>query len=110
MFDFFKLVKSPQHRLAWLVALVADAIQIFAFPIFSEGAVSPADAILDVITGAILARILGWHWAFLPTIAAELVPVVDIFPTWTAAVFYVTQKQARSSEPEILPPLSGGRR
>jgi len=105
MFDFFKLVKSPQQRLAWLVALLADAIQIFAFPIFSEGAVSPADAILDLVTATILVRLLGWHWAFLPSLAAELVPVLDMFPTWTAAVFYVTRKQSQSIEPEILPPL-----
>ncbi|HWZ42567.1 MAG TPA: hypothetical protein VNW97_03785 [Candidatus Saccharimonadales bacterium] len=105
MFDFFKFVKTPQQRLAWLVALLADAIQIFAFPIFSEGAASPADAVLDLITATILVRLLGWHWAFLPSLAAELVPVLDLFPTWTAAVFYVTRKQSQSSEPEILPPL-----
>jgi len=110
MFDFAKLVKSPRHRLAWFVALVADAIQIFAFPVFSEGLVSPLDAALDLITAAILIRILGWHWAFLPAVAAELVPFVDLFPTWTAAVFYVTRQRVNSGEPEILPPEPAGRR
>jgi hypothetical protein len=47
---------------------------------------------------------LGWHWAFLPTLAAELIPGLDLFPTWTAAVFFVTRQQVRSDEPEILPP------
>jgi hypothetical protein len=44
------------------------------------------------------------HWAFLPTLLAELAPGFDLFPTWTAAVFYVTRQRVRSEEPEILPP------
>ena len=48
--------------------------------------------------------LLGWHWAFLPTLLAELVPGFDLLPTWTAAVFYVTRQRVRSEEPEILPP------
>jgi hypothetical protein len=51
---------------------------------------------------------LGWHWAFLPAFAAELIPGVDLFPTWTAAVAYVTTQHVHSSshslEPEIIPP------
>ncbi|HZI57184.1 MAG TPA: hypothetical protein VFF39_10435 [Verrucomicrobiae bacterium] len=112
-FDFLKTVKSPEHRKAWFVAIIADAIQIVGFPLFAEGGLSPADAALDLVTAAILSRILGWHWAFLPTLAAELVPGMDLFPTWTAAVFFVTRAQAgkeiqpherRSTEPEILDP------
>ena len=110
MFDFLKVVKSPEHRKAWFVAIIADAIQIVGLPLFAEGALSPADTVLDLATAAILSRILGWHWAFLPTLAAELVPGLDLFPTWTAAVFFVTRTQAqkeirpetRSTKPEIL--------
>src|SRR5437016_2642916 len=95
-FDFLKLAKSPEHRLAWLVAIVADAVQIGAFPFFAEGGFSPPDIVLDIAAGAILCRLLGWHWAFLPTAAAELIPGLDLFPTWTAAVFYVTRSQVVS--------------
>jgi len=102
--DFLKTVKSPRHRLAWAVAIVADTLQIVAFPLFAEGALSPMDTVLDVAVAVILSRLLGWHWAFLPTLAAELVPALDLFPTWTAAVFFVTHQQVRSQEPEILPP------
>jgi len=37
---------------------------------------------------------------------AEVIPGLDMFPTWTAAVFFVTRSQAPLSpvEPEILPP------
>ena len=87
MFDLLKTVRSPEHRLAWLVAISADAIQIGALPLFAAGGLSPADALLDLGVAAILIRLLGWHWAFLPTLLAELLPGLDLFPTWTAAVF-----------------------
>ena len=104
MFDLLKTVRSPEHRLAWLVAISADAIQIGALPLFTAGGLSPADVLLDLGVAAILIRLLGWHWAFLPTLLAELVPGFDLFPTWTAAVFYVTRQRVRPEEPEILPP------
>jgi hypothetical protein len=102
--DFLKAIRPPEHRLAWLVAMAADAIQIFALPLFAAGGLSPADTVLDVATAAILIRCLGWHWAFFPTLLAEMIPGLDLFPTWTAAVFYVTYQRVRAGEPEILPP------
>jgi hypothetical protein len=102
--DFLKSIKSPEHRLAWSVAIAADAIQIVALPLFAGGGLSPVDTLLDLAVAAILIRELGWHWAFLPTLAVELIPGFDLFPTWTAAVFYVTQQRVRAGEPEILPP------
>src|SRR5262245_50213944 len=102
--DFLKRIMSPQQRLAWLVAIAADALQIVGFPMFVEGGASPADAVLDVAVAAVLTKLLGWHWAFLPSLVAELIPGVDLFPTWTAAVFFVTRQQVRSAEPEVLPP------
>ena len=104
LWDYFKSPKSPEHRLAWAVALGADALQIVAFPLFAEGALSPADSVLDLLVAFVLIRLLGWHWAFLPSLAAELIPGADLFPTWTAAVWFVTRQQVRSMEPEILPP------
>jgi hypothetical protein len=102
--DYFNSLKVPEHRLAWLVAMAADAVQIVGFPLFVEGAISPADSALDLIVAVVLIRLLGWHWAFLPSLAAELIPGMDLFPTWTAAVWYVTRQRVHSDEPEILPP------
>ena len=103
--DTFQSLKSTEQRLAWMVALAADTIQIAGLPLFIEGAVSPADSVLDLVVGFTLIRLLGWHWAFLPTMAAELIPGMDLFPTWTAAVWYVTRQQrVNPGEPEILPP------
>jgi hypothetical protein len=106
-FDFLRIVKSPEHRLAWLVAIVADAIQIVAMPLFAEGGFSPLDTALDAVTAFILFRLLGWHWALLPSLFAELTPGLDLFPTWTAAVFYITSRRtihSQQDDVEILPP------
>ena len=102
--DYWKSLKRPEHRAAWAVAMAADALQIAVLPLFVEGAISPADSLLDAIVAFVLIRLLGWHWAFLPTLAAELIPGADLLPTWTAAVWFVTRERVRSSEPEILPP------
>ena len=88
-----RTTRFPEHRLAWLVAIAADAIQIVGLPFFVEGVVSPVNAFLDVIIAVILTRLLGWHWAFLPGLVTELILGLDLFPTWTAAVFYVTSRR-----------------
>jgi len=104
MFGFLKTVSSREYRQAWLIAIAADAIQIVGFPLFMPGGASPADIGLDLAVAAILARLLGWHWALLPSFVAELIPGLDLFPTWTAAVFFMTRGAVRSNEPEILAP------
>ena len=74
------------------MAIIADALQIAIFPIFVEGAESPAADILDLGVGAALAYLLGWHWEFLPSFLAKLVPGVDLAPFWTIAVANVYRK------------------
>lgn len=108
--DFFRSIKSREERLAWLVALGADALQLAVMPWFVEGALSPADAVLDAVVAVVLVRLLGWHWAFLPTLMIEALPGADLFPTWTAAVFFVTRQMHGSGEPVILPPESSAGR
>jgi len=75
-----------------ILAVAADALQIFGLPFFVEGAVSPADDLLDLGVALILVRLLGWHWEFLPAFAAELVPGVDLVAFWTFAVANVYRK------------------
>src|ERR1700737_1982566 len=75
-----------------IVAMVADALQIFGFQLFAEGALSPADDVLDLAVAAVLVNLLGWHWEFLPAFLAELVPGVDLVPFWTMAVINVYRK------------------
>jgi hypothetical protein len=39
--------------------MAADALQIFGFPLFAEGALSPADDVLDLAVAAALVNLLG---------------------------------------------------
>jgi hypothetical protein len=79
-------------RAAMIVAIVADLLQLIIFPLVVGGAASPADDILDVSVAGILSWLLGWHWEFLPSFLAKLVPGVDLVPCWTIAVANVYRK------------------
>jgi hypothetical protein len=75
------------------VAVAADAVQFVLLPFVIGGVVSPVDDAIDVVTGVALTALLGFHWAFLPTFVAKLVPFVDMVPSWTLAVLITTRGQ-----------------
>jgi hypothetical protein len=89
-----------QFQTAMILAMSADVLQLFVMPFFAEGALSPADDVLDVALAAILIRLLGWHWEFLPAFAAEMIPGVDLVPSWTFAVLNVYRKWKAAFNPE----------
>ena len=84
---------SRRKLLARSVAVAADLLQLVVFPAFFPGILSPLNGAFDVLVGFAMVLMLGWHVAFLPTFVAELIPFVDLFPTWTLAVLYVTRKR-----------------
>jgi hypothetical protein len=85
---------SPRRILAArAIAIAADLLQLGLFPFFVQGAASPIGDAVDLVVAALLVALLGWHIAFLPTFLIELVPMADLFPSWTAAVFFVTRKR-----------------
>jgi hypothetical protein len=90
--DPITLSPGPQFRLAMLIAILADALQLVLLPLFVEGALSPADDLLDLGIAATMVRLLGWHWEFLPSFFAKLVPGMDLVPFWTIAVASVWRK------------------
>ncbi len=96
------------RRTALAIAILADTAQIVLFPLFMKGALSPLDDLLDIAVAWMLIRILGWHWAFLPSFIAELVPGLDLVPNWTLAVLVATRDMPRRpAKPE--PPIIEGR-
>jgi len=86
-----------RKRIARWVAFGVDGLQIVIFPLFFPG--SPWNNLLDLLTGAFMVAILGWHLAFLPTFVTEMIPFVDLFPTWTVAVLYVTRRRKGEQRP-----------
>ena len=98
MADEITISPGPKFKTAMFLAVVADALQLVIFPLFVEGALSPADDLLDLGVGATMVRLLGWHWEFLPSFLAKLVPGVDLVPFWTIAVVNVYRKAKREAE------------
>src|SRR5580704_8339617 len=92
------ILPGSRFRAAMVLAIIADAVQIIAFPLFVEGAISPADDVLDFGIGAMMVHLLGWHWEFLPSFLAKLVPGIDLVPFWTLAVANVYRKAKRMVE------------
>jgi hypothetical protein len=88
---------GPQFRSAMLLAIAADALQLVIFPAFVAGAMSPADDLLDLAVGGMMVHLLGWHWEFVPSFVAKLVPGVDLVPLWTMAVANVWRKAKREA-------------
>ncbi len=87
---------SPRaRRTALLIAVVADLVQLALLPWAGWGAIAPITDAIDVVVAILLIRRLGWHVAFLPAFVAELLPVVDLFPTWTAAAWFVSRSRSR---------------
>ncbi len=85
----FPGVSKRRKLLALFVAGGADLVEMALFPLFFEGAASPFDLVLDLGTAAVLGGILGFRWRFLLALGAEVVPVLSLFPTWTALVLSV---------------------
>src|ERR1700758_4976340 len=90
--DPITISPGPQFRLAMLVAIVADVLQLVIFPAFVEGALSPADDLLDIGVAAMMVKLLGWHWEFLPSFFAKLVPGMDLVPFWRTPAANVWRK------------------
>jgi hypothetical protein len=78
-------------RAARALAVTADLLQIVLLPVFAPAALSPANNVIDGVVAIALILLVGWHWAFLPAFVAEMVPFVDLIPTWTAAVMIATR-------------------
>jgi hypothetical protein len=93
---------GPKFRTAMMLAIAADALQLVVFPMFVEGAFSPADDALDLALAALMTHLLGWHWEFLPSFFAKLVPGVDLVPFWTIAVANVWRKTKRAANAEKM--------
>ena len=90
-----RLAPSPGRiRAARAIAVLSDLIQIAIMPAFAGGALSLLNDALDVAVAILMVGLVGWHFAFLPSFVVELIPGLDLVPTWTLAVWFATRKGA----------------
>lgn len=87
-----RVLPNPRMRAALFLAIVADIAQMIVFPLFIEGAASPAEDLLDLGLAGLFSYLLGWQWEFLPSFLGKLVPGVDLVPLWTLAVANVYRR------------------
>ena len=89
--------------LALVLVALADALQIILGPagwfFFDE--------IIDVLTMIAMTLLVGFHPLLLPTFIIEIVPVVDMLPTWTAcaAAVVMLRRRQQSHAASTPPPM-----
>ncbi len=79
------------------LAVLVDLLQFALLP----AELTPVNNVVDVATGIAMYFLVGWHWAFLPTFVVEMVPFVDLVPTWTLAVAIATRRRVAPSVPTV---------
>ena len=53
---------------------------------------------LDCAVMGIMIKVLGFNWAFVPGFLVEVVPTLDLFPSWVGAVAYVVWQRKKSQQ------------
>jgi hypothetical protein len=99
-----KPLTRGRKAVALAIAAAADALQLGLAPLFGEGFASPLDDVLDLGVAMALVGVMGFRSRLLLALAAELVPGVALFPTWTAVVLTLP------SEPSPVPESEATRR
>lgn len=90
--ESMKPLTPNRLRLAWILAIAVDVVQLGMFPL-SAGLSTWVNWPLDLAAMGLLWYLVGWHWALLPTVAFELAPFVELAPTWTAALWLIADKR-----------------
>ena len=82
-------------RSAYAVAIATDVLQVALGPFGWVG----TDEVLDVVAMILTTRLIGFHPLLLPTFALELVPFIDMLPTWTGCVALVVAMKKKQAPP-----------
>ena len=95
------ILTRSRIRLAYIVAVTADALQLLMGPLgwfFS-------DQVIDVLAMVLTMSAIGFHPLLLPTFAIEFIPILDMLPTWTGCVALVVA--LRRKQQAAQPPREG---
>jgi hypothetical protein len=96
--------------LAFAIAVVADAIQFPIIAVEATGIFSIpgelADFLVDSVVMVATTFLVGFHRILLPTLFVEVIPGLDLFPTWTACVTYVIWLRKKEHvQPQSVSPV-----
>ena len=97
-----KGVHPARKRWAIAIAAASDVAQWFVLPVSVEGGVSPVEVGIDAVTALLILLVVGFHWRLAIALIAELVPGLDLAPTWTAVVLSLpTEKPALQPKSDL---------
>ena len=102
---FSRLFRMPvlTRRRVWLafvVAVVADGLPLLLGPL----GWLVLDEAVDLLAMGLSCWLLGFHPLLLPTFVLEIIPVVDMLPTWTGCVAVVVALRKRQQGTAGEPP------
>jgi|SRR4051812_32285939 hypothetical protein len=93
-----KLTRA-RMRAALAVAIAADGLQMCLGPLGWAG----ADQVIDLVAMVCTTWLIGFHPLLLPTAFLELLPVLDLLPTWTGCVLLVIRRR-KQQQAEVEAP------
>jgi hypothetical protein len=105
-------ISKKRKLVALLIAGAADLLQGVLFPLFIEGAFSPFDWAVDIATAVALLFTVGLKARLALAFTTELIPGLDLFPTWTALILSLpvdepppagTPPEGEVIEAEVIP-------
>jgi len=92
---------------AYAVAAVADLLEFpisaAQFSVVGAFAGEFAAFVVDSIVFAVMTKLLGFHWTFLPSFCIEVIPGLDMLPTWVGCVFLVVRQRKKEQNLTIAP-------
>jgi hypothetical protein len=98
-------ITAGQKRVAVAVAMAVDLLQIALLPMLLPGLV--LDDVLDVMVAMVLVAVCGFRWQFALAFGLELLPLVNIFPTWTALVLTLQAGPKGEVKTQAVQPVVG---
>jgi len=84
-------ISPGQKKAALVVAGLVDVLQVGVFPTAVIG--YGISDMLDFVAAFLLMAICGFKWQFILAFFVELLPIVDIFPTWSAVVLMLPSEE-----------------
>src|SRR4051812_42559352 len=101
MKNLFQIPILTRQRiwLAFAVAIISDGLQVVCAPC------PGVDQVIDLAAMLLMTMLVGFHPLFLPTFFAELIPGVDMVPTWTGCIAIVIA--LRRKQQQTNPPVQG---
>jgi hypothetical protein len=93
--------------IAYAVAVVADLIEFPISAVELPVVVAPVGEfvafVVDAIVFGVMTKLLGFHWMFLPSFCIEVIPGLDMLPTWVGCVFFVVRQRKKAQTMNTAP-------